>query len=135
MSEEPTETSRPSLLHRLGHLAATVGKTGPKKKSTKIILQGSVAFLIFGFLVFTVVTQWSELKEKGVEFDLIWLLTQGGPIGATNTLVIDLYRRAFVLFSASWAVLSQPWRPRRSGPSHCWSGTSRGRSCTCSPGS
>lgn len=74
MSEEPTETSRPSLLHRLGHLAATIGKTGPRKKSTKIILQGSVAFLIFGFLVFTVVTQWSELKEKGVEFDLIWLL-------------------------------------------------------------
>lgn len=29
-------------------------------------------------------------------FDLIWLLTQGGPIGATNTLVIELYRRAFV---------------------------------------
>jgi multiple sugar transport system permease protein len=29
-------------------------------------------------------------------FDLIWLLTQGGPVGSTNTLVIDLYRRAFV---------------------------------------
>ena len=29
-------------------------------------------------------------------FDLIWLMTQGGPIGATNTLVIELYRRAFV---------------------------------------
>lgn len=29
-------------------------------------------------------------------FDLIWLLTQGGPVGATNTLVIDVYRRAFV---------------------------------------
>jgi multiple sugar transport system permease protein len=29
-------------------------------------------------------------------FDLIWLLTQGGPIGATNTLVIELYRKAFV---------------------------------------
>ena len=29
-------------------------------------------------------------------FDLIWLLTQGGPIGATNTLVIELYRTAFV---------------------------------------
>lgn len=74
MSEESRETERPSLLHRLGHLAATVGKTGPKKKSTKIILQGSVAFLIFGFLVFTVVSQWSELKQKGVEFDFIWLL-------------------------------------------------------------
>ncbi|MDI1270511.1 MAG: sugar ABC transporter permease [Polaromonas sp.] len=29
-------------------------------------------------------------------FDLIWLLTQGGPVGSTNTLVIDVYRRAFV---------------------------------------
>ncbi|WP_342358808.1 sugar ABC transporter permease [Terrarubrum flagellatum] len=37
------------------------------------------------------VTIWSLRR-----FDLIWLLTQGGPIGATNTLVIDLYRRAFV---------------------------------------
>lgn len=78
MSEEsrtdPGEDEKPSLLHRLGHLAATVGKTGPKKKSTRIILQGSIAFLIFAFLVFTVVSQWSELKEKGVEFDFIWLI-------------------------------------------------------------
>jgi multiple sugar transport system permease protein len=29
-------------------------------------------------------------------FDLIWLMTQGGPIGATNTLVIELYRQGFV---------------------------------------
>lgn len=29
-------------------------------------------------------------------FDLIWLLTQGGPIGATETLVIRLYREAFI---------------------------------------
>ena len=37
------------------------------------------------------VTIWSLRR-----FDLIWLLTQGGPIGATNTLVVELYRRAFV---------------------------------------
>lgn len=30
-------------------------------------------------------------------FELIWLLTQGGPVGSTNTLVIDLYRRGFVI--------------------------------------
>jgi multiple sugar transport system permease protein len=30
-------------------------------------------------------------------FELIWLLTQGGPVGSTNTLVVDLYRRGFVL--------------------------------------
>ncbi len=29
-------------------------------------------------------------------FDLIWLMTQGGPVGATNTLVIELYRQGFV---------------------------------------
>ncbi|MDS1138095.1 carbohydrate ABC transporter permease [Nitratireductor indicus] len=30
-------------------------------------------------------------------FELIWLLTQGGPVGSTNTLVIDLYRRGFII--------------------------------------
>lgn len=74
MREGTKDTDRPSLLHRLGHLAATVGKSGPKKKSTRIVVQGGIAFLIFGFLIFTVVSQWSELREKGVEFDLIWLL-------------------------------------------------------------
>jgi multiple sugar transport system permease protein len=28
-------------------------------------------------------------------FELIWLMTKGGPVGATETLVIDLYGRAF----------------------------------------
>ena len=28
-------------------------------------------------------------------FELIWLMTKGGPVGATKTLVIDLYSRAF----------------------------------------
>lgn len=38
------------------------------------------------------VTIWSLRR-----FDLIWVLTQGGPIDATNTLVIELYRRAFTM--------------------------------------
>ncbi len=29
-------------------------------------------------------------------FEIIWLLTQGGPVGSTNTLVISVYREAFV---------------------------------------
>lgn len=37
------------------------------------------------------VTIWSLRR-----FDLIWVMTQGGPIGATKTLVIELYTRAFV---------------------------------------
>jgi multiple sugar transport system permease protein len=37
------------------------------------------------------ITIWSLRR-----FDLIWLMTQGGPIGSTNTLVIELYRQGFV---------------------------------------
>ena len=76
MAEEPTTDGqgRPAgLLHRLGHLGATVGRQKPKKKSTRLIVQGGIAVLIFGFLVLTVVSQWSELREQGVAFDLVWL--------------------------------------------------------------
>lgn len=94
MSEESRETDKPSLLHRMGHLAATVGRTGPKRKSTRIILQGSLALLIFGFLVFTVVSQWSELRQKGVEFDLVWLIPA--------VLMMLLY---YVLGAAVWGMI------------------------------
>lgn len=42
-------------------------------------------------LLTLLITVWSLRR-----FDVIWLMTQGGPLGRTNTLVIDLYRRAFV---------------------------------------
>ncbi len=77
MGEEPTtngQDERPGLLHRVGHLGSTIGRQAPKKKSTKLFIQGGIAFLIFGFLVLTVVSQWSELREQGVAFDLIWLI-------------------------------------------------------------
>jgi|GEM_PF-207172 len=77
MAEEANtdEQGKPSgLLHRLGHLGATVGRQKPKKKSTRLIVQGGIAALIFGFLVLTVVSQWSELRDQGVAFDLIWLI-------------------------------------------------------------
>ncbi len=73
-ARDESEPVRPSLLHRIGKIGATLGKQGPKKRSTRLLLQGSLAFLIFGLLVYTVVSQWSELREKGVAFDLIWLL-------------------------------------------------------------
>lgn len=43
-------------------------------------------------LIAILMTIWSLRR-----FELIWLMTQGGPVGATNTLVIDLYRQSFVL--------------------------------------
>jgi MFS family permease len=77
MGEEQTSgqpADRASPLHRLGELGANVGRKPPKKRSTRLILQGGIAALIFAFLVLTVVSQWSEIREEGVAFDLIWLL-------------------------------------------------------------
>lgn len=77
MGEGPTtngQDERPGLLHRIGHLGATIGRQAPKKRSTRLIVQGGIAVLIFGFLVLTVVSQWSELLDQGVAFDLVWLL-------------------------------------------------------------
>ncbi len=32
-------------------------------------------------------------------FDLIWLLTQGGPLDATNVLVVNIYRESFLFYN------------------------------------
>lgn len=56
------------------------------------VIQPTVALLAL------FITIWSLRR-----FDLIWLMTQGGPIGATNTLVIELYRNAFVNFDLGLA--------------------------------
>ena len=61
------------------------------------------------------ITIWSLRR-----FDLIWLMTQGGPIGATNTLVIELYRRAFVYQRA--------WPGRRGRHGRRWRSPSSSRS-------
>lgn len=42
-------------------------------------------------IVALLMTVWSFRR-----FEIIWLLTGGGPVDATNTIVIDVYRQAFV---------------------------------------
>ncbi len=67
-----------SLLHRIGDAGATVGSRPPRRRAVRIALQASIGVLIFGFLVLTVAQQWGELQDKGVRFDLIWLLPAFG---------------------------------------------------------
>ncbi len=66
------------------------------------VMDGADRLSVFGAVVWPTIrpavmllalflTIWSLRR-----FDLIWLMTQGGPIGATNTLVVELYRRGFV---------------------------------------
>ncbi len=62
------------LLHRVGELGARVGTRPPRSKGVRLALQLGVAALVFGFLVLTVVDQWSEIQDKGVHFHVLWLL-------------------------------------------------------------
>lgn len=62
------------LLHRVGELGAQVGTRPPRSKGVRLALQLGIAVLVFGFLVLTVVNQWSEIQAKGVHFHVLWLL-------------------------------------------------------------
>ncbi|CAH1670980.1 MAG: sugar ABC transporter permease [Chelatococcus sp.] len=74
----------------------------PSELREAAVIDGADRFSVFKAVVWPtirptvtlltlLITVWSLRR-----FDVIWLMTQGGPLGETNTLVIDLYRRAFV---------------------------------------
>ena len=67
------ERSRP-FLHRIGEAGARFGTKPPRNKRVRLALQLGIALLIFGFLVLTVVSQWSEIEDKGVHFHVLWLI-------------------------------------------------------------
>jgi MFS family permease len=62
------------LLHRIGEAGARFGTRPPGSKRLRLAVQLGIALLIFGFLVLTVVNQWSEIEEKGVHFHVLWLI-------------------------------------------------------------
>lgn len=64
---------REPLLHRIGEAGARVGSRPPRSRRVRLALQIALAVLIFGFLVLTVIDQWSEIKEEGVHFHVGWL--------------------------------------------------------------
>jgi hypothetical protein len=67
------EKGRP-LLHRIGEAGARFGTRPPQNKRARLAIQFGIALLIFGFLVLTVVSQWSEIQDKGVHFHVVWLI-------------------------------------------------------------
>jgi hypothetical protein len=71
----PTDVeSRRSFLHRVGEAGSRVGKKPPRSRKVRLALQIGLAALIFGFLVLTVINQWSEIKDEGVHFHVGWLI-------------------------------------------------------------
>lgn len=65
---------RQPLLHRIGEAGAKFGTKPPRSKRVRLAIQLGIAVLVFGFLVLTVVNQWSEIQAKGVHFHAPWLL-------------------------------------------------------------
>lgn len=55
-------------------MGANVGSRPPRSRRSRLALQIGITVLIFGFLVFTVASQWGDLKDEGVHLDPKWLL-------------------------------------------------------------
>jgi multiple sugar transport system permease protein len=67
--------------------AAKVDKASAFNRFRQVTMPGITATLLTLALFLTI---WSFRR-----FEIIWLLTGGGPVDATNTLMIDLYRESF----------------------------------------
>jgi MFS family permease len=65
---------RQPFLHRVGEAGSRFGKKPPRSRKVRIALQAGLAVLIFGFLVLTVIDQWSEIQSEGVHFHVAWLI-------------------------------------------------------------
>ena len=65
---------RQPLLHRLGEAGSNFGNKPPRSKGVRLALQLGLAVVVFGFLVLTVIDQWSEIQKEGVHFHVLWLI-------------------------------------------------------------
>jgi glycosyltransferase 2 family protein len=65
---------RQPFLHRVGEAGAKFGTRPPRSRKVRLALQVGLAVLIFGFLVLTVIDQWSEIQSEGVHFHIAWLI-------------------------------------------------------------
>jgi hypothetical protein len=64
---------RQPFLHRVGEAGARFGTKPPRSRKVRLALQVGLAVLVFGFLVLTVVNQWSDIQKEGVHFHVGWL--------------------------------------------------------------
>ncbi len=65
---------RQPFLHRVGEAGAKFGTRPPRSRRVRLALQVGLAFLIFAFLILTVIDQWSEIQSEGVHFHIGWLV-------------------------------------------------------------
>lgn len=75
----------------------------PQETVEAASLDGATGFRLFGSIVLPqlrpvmVVVVGMSIANSLRVFDLIWLLTKGGPGGASETLAVSMYRETFIL--------------------------------------
>ncbi len=82
---------RQPFLHRIGEAGAKFGTRPPRSRRVRLALQVGLALVIFGFLVLTVINQWSEIQSEGVHFHVAWL--------APAIVILPLF---YVLSALGW---------------------------------
>jgi uncharacterized membrane protein YbhN (UPF0104 family) len=87
------ERSQP-LLHRIGEAGARFGSRPPRSRKVRLALQVGLAVLILGFLVLTVVDQWSEIQSEGVHFHVVWLIP--------GIVILPIY---FAISALGWDII------------------------------
>ena len=91
--EGQTET-KPTFLERVGSVAASFGRRAPKRRWVRFLLGTVLTLLVFGFLVATVVSQWSEIEQAGISFEVFWLIPA--------LAIMGVY---FALAGAAWGLI------------------------------
>ncbi|MEA2492621.1 MAG: glycosyltransferase 2 family protein [Thermoleophilaceae bacterium] len=79
-----TDPGRTPLLHRAGSAAAGVGSLGEGRPKLRAAIQYGLIGLVFAFLAFFLITQWSKLPDYNWRFKPAWL-------ALASVLVLSFY--------------------------------------------
>ena len=86
--------TKQTFLEKVGSFAATFGRKAPRRRWVRFVLGTVLTVLVFGFLIATVVSQWSEIEEAGVAFEALWVIPA--------LAVMGVY---FLLAGAAWGLI------------------------------
>jgi glycosyltransferase 2 family protein len=81
-----------TFLERAGSTAAGIGDVSPRHPAARFALQWGFAALIFGFLIWFVVRQWSKLPDFDWRFQPGWLVVSAVAVAAFYFLQCEFWR-------------------------------------------
>jgi glycosyltransferase 2 family protein len=91
-SRTPAQERGPTVLERAGTAAAGISEAVPSGGRSRAFLQWGLAALIFSFLVFFVLRQWSKLPNFDWRFSPGWLGASAVAIASFYVVVGEIWR-------------------------------------------